>query len=64
MSYVRLPVENLDKKLSAKGEIPIKGCMTGNLFVYTSNKDIIMGEYLCDSEEYLFLNFLSYLRIH
>ena len=37
MSYVHLPVENLDQQNSAKGEIPIKGWMTRHLFVYTPN---------------------------
>ena len=61
MSYVHLPVENLDKKRSGKDEIPIKSCMTGHLFVYTPDKDIIR-EYLCDCEECLYLNFLSYVK--
>ena len=37
MPYVHLLLENLVQKRSAKGEIPIKGCMTGH-FVYTPNK--------------------------
>ena len=59
MSYVYLLVENLDKKRSAKVEIPINGCMAGHLFAYTLNKNIIMREYLCDCEECLCSNFLS-----
>ena len=59
MSYVYLPVENLDEKRSAKGEIPIKGCIAGHLFVYTPNKDIIMREYLCGCDQRLCLNVLS-----
>ena len=55
-------MENLDKKRSGKDEIPIKGCMTGHLFVYTPDKDIIIREYLCDCEECLYLNFLSYVK--
>ena len=62
MSYAHLPVENLDQKRSAKGEIPTKGCMAGYLFVYTPNKDIIMREYLCDCEECLCLLFLSSIK--
>ena len=30
MVYVHLPVENLNKKRSAKGEITIKGCMAAH----------------------------------
>ena len=48
MSYVHLFVENLDQKRSAKGEIPIKGCMAVYFFIYTPNKDIIVQKYLCD----------------
>ena len=48
MSCVYLFVENLDQKRSAKGEIPIKGCMAVYFFVYTPNKDIIVQKYLCD----------------
>ena len=43
----------LDQKRSAKGEITMKGCIAGHLFVYTPNKGIIMREYLCDCEEFL-----------
>ena len=50
MSYVYFPVQNLDKKPSVKGEVPVKGCMARDLFVDTPTKDIIMREYLCDSE--------------
>ena len=32
-----------------------------HLFVYASNKDIIMWEYLFDCEECLCLNFLSFV---
>ena len=62
MSYVHLPVENLDKKQSVKGEISNKGCMAGHLFIYTPYKDDIMRKYLCDCEECLYLNFLSYVK--
>ena len=60
--YVHMCVENLDQKQSAGGEIPIKGCMAGHLFVYTSNKDIIMWLHLCDLEKCLCLSFLSYVK--
>ena len=62
MSYVHLPGKNLDKKRSAKDEIPIKCCMRGNLFVYSPNKYFIMWEYLCDYDECLCLNFLPYVK--
>ena len=32
------PIAFLETR-SAKGEIPIKGCIAGHLFVYTPNKD-------------------------
>ena len=62
MSHVHLPVENVDKKRLAKGEINIKDCMTRHVFVYTPNKDIIMLEYLSDCKECLCLNFLSCVK--
>lgn len=62
MSYVHLSVENVDQKRSAKGEIPIKGCMAVDFFVYTPNKDIIMQKYLCDCEERSCLNFFSWVK--
>ena len=62
MSYVHLPVENLDQKRSPRGEIPIISCMAGHLFVYMSNNDIIMQECLCDCEECLCLNLLSSVK--
>ena len=64
MPYVNLLVENLDQKRSAKGEIPINGCMAGHLFAYRPNKDIVMLEYLCDCEECLCLNSSLAVRIH
>ena len=36
MSYVHLPVENLDQKRPAKSEIPLKDCMAGYLFIYNA----------------------------
>ena len=63
MSYVYLPVEKLDKKPSAKGEMPIKGYMEGHLFAYKPNKDIIMQKYFCECEECLCLNLLFCINV-
>ena len=62
LSYIHFPMENSDQKRLAKDETPKKGCMAGHLFGYTSNKDIIMREYLCDCEECLSLNFVSSVK--
>ena len=60
MVYSNIDPKLVNKGMSKKKEIKIKGCMLGHLFVYEPNSTkILINEYLCDCESCLNLEFSS-----